>query len=143
MPNWKDLNPRVGGAYDLFGNGRTAVKASIGRYVGKMSTAVATANNPINTSINTVNALVGPTPIGNYVPDCDLQNFNRQRRVRSDQQFQLRPAEPERRALRRRPDSRLGHARLPVGPHDGSAAPADAPHLHQGRVEPQLDDAVR
>ena len=31
--NWKDLNPRVGAAYDLFGNGKTAVKGFLGRYV--------------------------------------------------------------------------------------------------------------
>lgn len=30
---WKDLNPRIGGAFDLFGNGKTAVKASLSRYV--------------------------------------------------------------------------------------------------------------
>ena len=27
-----DLSPRVGGAYDIFGNGRTAIKANIGKY---------------------------------------------------------------------------------------------------------------
>jgi hypothetical protein len=32
--NWKDLNPRLGAAYDLFGNGRTALKISLSRYVG-------------------------------------------------------------------------------------------------------------
>src|SRR2546428_549185 len=32
-PSWKDLSPRLGASYDLFGTGRTAVKASIGRYV--------------------------------------------------------------------------------------------------------------
>ena len=26
VPNWKDINPRVSAAYDLFGNGKTAVK---------------------------------------------------------------------------------------------------------------------
>ena len=31
LPGWSDLNPRVGMAYDLFGNGQTALKASIGR----------------------------------------------------------------------------------------------------------------
>ena len=33
VPNWKDINPRFGVAYDLFGNGKTAVKAALGRYV--------------------------------------------------------------------------------------------------------------
>jgi hypothetical protein len=31
--NWKDLSPRLGVAYDLFGTGRTAVKFSMSRYV--------------------------------------------------------------------------------------------------------------
>ena len=31
-PHWRNLSPRVGGAYDLFGTGRTAVKAAIGHY---------------------------------------------------------------------------------------------------------------
>ena len=32
VPNWKDVNPRVGAAYDLFGTGRTAIKGFLGRY---------------------------------------------------------------------------------------------------------------
>ena len=38
------LEDYFGVAYDLFGTGRTALKASIGRYVGKMGPSVATAN---------------------------------------------------------------------------------------------------
>lgn len=33
IPNWKNVSPRLGVSYDLFGNGRTAVKASVGRYL--------------------------------------------------------------------------------------------------------------
>jgi hypothetical protein len=33
VPRWRDVTPRLGAAYDLFGNGRTAVKASIGKYL--------------------------------------------------------------------------------------------------------------
>ena len=33
VPNWKNISPRLGVAYDLFGNGKTAVKASVGRYL--------------------------------------------------------------------------------------------------------------
>ena len=32
LVGWNDLTPRLGVAYDLFGNGRTALKASINRY---------------------------------------------------------------------------------------------------------------
>jgi hypothetical protein len=36
--NWKTLGPRLSAAYDLFGNGRTALKASAGRYYYIIST---------------------------------------------------------------------------------------------------------
>jgi hypothetical protein len=74
VPEWTDLNPRVGASYDLFGNGRTALKASLGRYVGVLGTDLASANNPINTSVNSVVRTWNDTN-GNYVPDCDLGNF--------------------------------------------------------------------
>ena len=74
VPNWKDLSPRLGAAYDLFGTGRTALKASIGRYVGRTTTDIAGANNPIATSVNQVNRAWNDVN-RNYVPDCDLRNF--------------------------------------------------------------------
>ena len=35
--DWKDITPRVGAAYDLFGNGKTAVKFNLGKYHGSRS----------------------------------------------------------------------------------------------------------
>lgn len=74
VPQWTDLNPRVGGSYDLFGDGKTALKASIGRYVGKMGPAVAIDNNPLTTSVNSVTRAWSDAD-GDFVPDCNLQNF--------------------------------------------------------------------
>jgi hypothetical protein len=47
VQNWKDISPRFGVAWDVFGNGRTAVKASVARYVAGQQIAVANANNPV------------------------------------------------------------------------------------------------
>src|SRR4051812_22914619 len=73
VPCWNDINPRIGAAYDLFGNGKTAIKGNIGRYVAGQAVDIASALHPVNASIyqvtrnwNDVNS--------NYVPDCDLTN---------------------------------------------------------------------
>ena len=47
-PNWKDLSPRLGVAYDLFGHGRTVVKASVSKYVDAQTVAFATSANPLS-----------------------------------------------------------------------------------------------
>ena len=47
VQNWKDISPRVGFAWDVFGTGRTAVKASVARYVAGQQIAVANQVNPI------------------------------------------------------------------------------------------------
>ena len=52
VPNWYDLSPRLGMAWDLFGDGKTAVKTSLGRYVVGMTNNISNAVNPINASVN-------------------------------------------------------------------------------------------
>jgi len=79
VPCWKDYNPRLAAVYDLLGTGKTALKASISRYVVAESTTIAAANDPINASINSVTRPWTPTnaPVnGLYVPNCDLTNPN-------------------------------------------------------------------
>jgi hypothetical protein len=74
IPRWLDLNPRVGVAYDIFGNGRTALKASLGRYVAKTNVDVAVLLNPNTTAVNTATRSWNDLN-GNYYPDCNLANF--------------------------------------------------------------------
>jgi hypothetical protein len=47
VQNWKDISPRVGFAMDVFGDGRTAIKASYARYVAGQAIAFANQVNPI------------------------------------------------------------------------------------------------
>jgi hypothetical protein len=73
VPCWTDLNPRIGAAYDLFGDNRTALKVSLGRYQGVHSTDIQSANNPLVTSVLSVNRTWNDAN-GNFIPDCNLQN---------------------------------------------------------------------
>src|SRR5258705_3605965 len=47
VPNWKDISPRIGGVWDVFGTGKTAVKASVSRYLAAQTAAFAQSVNPM------------------------------------------------------------------------------------------------
>jgi hypothetical protein len=73
--NMKDISPRVGVAYDLTGDGRTALKAAWGRYV---SGGDAAQGNPINNLATRATRSWTPSlPFGHpnyYTPQCNLSN---------------------------------------------------------------------
>ena len=75
VPNWKDITPRVGVSYDLFGDGRTALKASYNKYL--ISPEIITFTrlaNPVSASV--VNATRTWTDSnGDFVPQCDFTNL--------------------------------------------------------------------
>jgi hypothetical protein len=73
VPCWKDLSPRLSAAYDLFGNGTTAVKIAVGRYLAAETVNIARANNPVQTSVNTANRTWDDFD-GDFVPDCNFAN---------------------------------------------------------------------
>ena len=48
LPNWRDVAPRFGAVYDLFDNGKTALKAHVGKYMVAFSTVgFAAVYNPM------------------------------------------------------------------------------------------------
>jgi hypothetical protein len=74
-PNWKDIDPRFGVAWDLFGNGRDAVKVMLNRYVaGQGATGgVTTPMAPASRAVLTVTRTWTDSN-KDFVPDCDLTN---------------------------------------------------------------------
>jgi len=53
MPCWTDVTPRFGVAYDLFGNARTALKASVNKYMAGQTLGFAQRYNPFSSQSDT------------------------------------------------------------------------------------------
>ena len=73
VPNWKDIEPRGGVAYDVSGNGKTAIKFSAGKYVAQHAIDIAVLNSPAN-AVSTRNPRTWTDVNGNSLPDGDLFN---------------------------------------------------------------------
>jgi hypothetical protein len=75
---YNDLTPRFGVAYDLFGNGKTAIKFNMGHYlVSATNDGRYTTNNPANRAVSSVDRAWTDND-GDKVVDCDLLNFGAQ-----------------------------------------------------------------
>jgi hypothetical protein len=70
VPHYRNLSARLGVAYDLFGTGRTAIKASVGHYPDRVIQA--SANPAVNLTRNTNRNWTDSNR--NFRPDCDLLN---------------------------------------------------------------------
>jgi hypothetical protein len=72
-PTWRDISPRLGFAYDLTGDGKTAWKAAVGRYVAAMGTELPLQNNPGN-AISKTTTRTWNDANQNFFPEGDARN---------------------------------------------------------------------
>ena len=72
--SYNDVTPRVAATYDLFGDGRTAIKGSFGRYLESTVTAsnYGLANPTSRIAQNSARNWIDGN--GNWTPDCDMLN---------------------------------------------------------------------
>jgi hypothetical protein len=91
LPSWLDIAPRLGVSYDVFGNARTALKATFGRYMAGQTTGFPARYNPLQLQSDTrtwrdtngdniaQNSEIGPSnnaafglPVQTLRPDPDI-----------------------------------------------------------------------
>jgi hypothetical protein len=74
VTGYNDIAPRMGMAYDVFGNGNTAIKVNLSKYWQYAANdGVYIGTNPASTFAQTANR-AWTDANGNFNPDCDLQN---------------------------------------------------------------------
>ncbi|RPH63363.1 MAG: TonB-dependent receptor [Acidobacteria bacterium] len=82
IDSYKDITPRMGLAYDVFGNGRTALKVNLGKYLEGVGFSTNYANSNPTLRIPTSTGPFGVPGVtrtwidadADFVPDCDLSN---------------------------------------------------------------------
>jgi Carboxypeptidase regulatory-like domain len=75
IASFRDVTPKLGVVYDLFGNGRTALKASLAKYVEQLTYTgtYGDSANPVNRTVQSVNRS-WPDANRDFIPQCDLLN---------------------------------------------------------------------
>jgi hypothetical protein len=82
VDSYKDVTPRMGLAYDLFGTGKTALKLSLGKYLEGVGVSGNYANTNPTLRMPQTTSVFGTAGVTrawadanrNFVPDCDLLN---------------------------------------------------------------------
>jgi hypothetical protein len=71
--SWKDMSPRVGVVYDVFGNGKTAIKGTINKYMVAQGVQGTYGSDPVSLLANMVTRSWADAN-RNFTPDCELVN---------------------------------------------------------------------
>ena len=150
LPTWNSVSPRFGAVYDLFGNQKTAVKFSLGKYMQAGSTGFSETYNPLALTTNQLtwtgpewrHRSPGRTRVRLSPARLRDQPGPAHRRIRRRQHLDLRPrhqAHLQRRDERQRPAraaaARLGVRRL-VPPRLQEPPPARQPCADLRRLHP-------
>ena len=142
VPCWQDISPRMAAAYDVFGNGRTAIKFNVGRYVAADIYTQARANNPVTRAV--LNASRTWTDSNNNFsarlrsaePERAKPVGERRRRLRRAQQRQLREEQSQCDDLRRRYADRIRGPLAQLADADHVRSAAASQHLAGSRLLP-------
>ena len=134
---WKDLTPRLGVAYDLFGNGKTAIRFNIGKYLE----AITASNNDLDMNPIHANGRELDTRVDRRGQGlrAGLRSHEpgTERRVRAARQPEPGPAGVHAK-LRPRLRRRLGHAGVQLVDGIRRAARTGAASLGDGHLQSQL-----
>ncbi len=97
---YRDWTPKVGVAYDLFGDGKTAIKANVGKYMLGQALLVGGLASQPGYNVQLTSSRAWTDNNKNFIPDCDLTRNTNQgptRRVRTTRSTRAsRPSAPTR-----------------------------------------------